>query len=430
MKDPTMTHHRHQVVIVGGGFVGHKAAAALKGADVDVTLVDRRNHHLFQPLLYQVATGALSPADIAAPIRGLLARQKNVRVLLAEATGVDVERRRLLLADGEVPYDTLVLATGVTHSYFGHPEWEKTAPGLKTLEDATEIRRRVLLAFEAAERAASHEERREWLRFVVVGGGPTGVEMAGSLGEMAVYTLRRNFRSFDPADAEILLVEGADRLLGTYDAELSARAEASLARIGVRVRTGTMVTQVEDGAVVLKTEEGEEELPARTVVWAAGVASSPLGAAVAEATGAEVDELGRVVVEPDLTVKGHPEIFVAGDLCSFSHQDGTPLRGTADVAQAEGVYVGRLIRARMAGKPLPPFRFRDFGKLAVIGRSSAVAELKMARFSGFLAWVFWLFVHLMKLVDFQNRVIVFVQWGWSYLTRKRSARLITGSPTN
>lgn len=421
---------------MGGGFAGLKVAEKLAKAPVDVTLVDRRNHHLFQPLLYQVATGALSPADISMPIRGVLGKQKNARVILAEATGIDAEGRRLLLKNGELPYDTLVVATGATHSYFGHPEWEERAPGLKTLGDATEIRSRVLLAFEAAERAESDEQRQPWLTFVLVGAGPTGVEMAGSLGEMTRQTLRRDFRNFDTATARILLVEGGERVLSQYDAGLAAKAADTLTRVGVTVLTRTLVTRIDDDRVVLKTDDGEEVVETRTVVWAAGVASSPLGKTVADACGAELDRLGRVVVESDLTVPGHPEIFVAGDLSHFAHQNsahqngthqnGEALRGTADVAQAEGAYIGKLIRARLGGKTLGPFSFFDFGKLAVIGRSAAIAELKVARFSGFLAWVFWLFIHLMKLVDFQNRLTVFVQWGWSYLTRKRSARLITG----
>jgi NADH dehydrogenase len=417
---------RHHVVIVGGGFVGLRVAQTLARTPVDITLIDRRNHHLFQPLLYQVATGALSPADIAVPIRGLLARQRNVRVLLAEATGLDATAQELHLADGEtLAWDTLVVATGVTHSYFGHPEWAPLAPGLKTLEDATDIRRRILLAFEGAERATDEEERRAWLTFVIVGAGPTGVEMAGSLGEMAGHTLRHDFRACDPGTARILLVEGGERILAPYDAGLATHAAKSLTDLGVTVRPRTLVTDVRQGGVTLKGPDGEEDIAARTVLWAAGVASSPLGKVVAEATDGEVDRLGRMKVEGDLTVPGHPQIFVAGDLSSCE-QDGAPLRGTADVAQAEGAYIGRLIQTRLQGRTLPRFRFRDFGKLAVVGRSSAIAELKAARFRGLVAWLFWLFVHLMKLVDFQNRLTVFFQWGWSYLTRKRSARLITG----
>ena len=432
MSDAKILHadpHRkpHRVVIVGGGFAGLRCAQeAARARDVEITLVDRRNHHLFQPLLYQVATGGLSPAEIAAPIRGLLERQKNVRVLLGEAKDVDVDGRRLVLEDGELPYDTLVLATGSRHAYFGNPQWEERAPGLKTLDDATEIRRRILYAFEAAERAVDDDARRAWLTFVLVGAGPTGVELAGSLAELARQTLREDFRAIDTAAARILLVEGSPRVLNGYHPSLAKRAKASLEKLGVEVHTGTLVTDIDEESATLKTETGEEKLAARTVIWAAGVASSSLGKRVAEACGAEVDRIGRVRVAEDLSVPGHPEIFVLGDLAHFSHQTGEPLRGTADVAMAEGAYAGRLIRDRLRGKTRPPFRFRDLGKLAVIGRSAAIAELPWGRFAGFPAWLFWLFVHLMKLVDFENRVLVFLQWGWSYLTRKRSARLITG----
>jgi NADH dehydrogenase len=424
-----MTEKKHRVVIVGGGFAGISAARALKKAPVEVTLIDRRNHHLFQPLLYQVATGGLSPADISAPIRGLLAGQKNARVLLAEVEGIDVPRKELATSGGPVPYDTLVLATGASHSYFGNEAWAEHAPGLKTLEDATAIRKKILLAFEAAEIAETEEERRAWLTFVVIGGGPTGVELAGAIGELSRQTLRRDFRSFKPASARVLLLEGGDRVLPTYSQSLSPKAGKSLGKLGVEVWTGTLATDISSDGVTVRRSEISEQVASKTVLWAAGVAASPLGRMLAESAGCETDREGRVVISPDLTVPGHPEVFVIGDLASYSHQTGAPLRGTADVAGAEGKYVGKLISARVWGKgagAARPFRFRDLGKLAVIGRSAAVADLRFIRFDGYLAWQFWLFAHLLKLVGFQNRLTVLVQWAWSYMTRKKSARLITG----
>jgi len=408
-----------RIVVVGGGFAGLTLVRALGGAPVDVTLVDRRNFHLFQPLLYQVATGGLSPANIAAPLRALVKRQRNVRVLLAEATGVDVAGRRLLLADGEVPYDTLVLATGARHSYFGRPEWEALAPGLKTLEDATGIRARVLSAFEAAEREEDEAQRREALTFVVVGAGPTGAELAGALAEIARHTLRNEFRRIDPSAARIFLVEGADRVLGAYAPSLSARAASDLARLGVEVRTGTLVTDLGEEGVTLRRGGEQEVVRARTVLWAAGVEGSPLGRLLAAAAGAETDRAGRVVVEPDLTLPGHPELFVVGDLALFAHQTGRPLPGVAPVAMQQGRHVARAIRSRLEGRPARPFHYVDKGSMATIGRASAV------RFGGYLAWLAWLFVHLLYIVQLGNRVLVLVQWAWSYLTWARSARLIT-----
>ena len=418
---------QHHVVIVGGGFAGLNAARALKDAPVRVTLIDRRNYHLFQPLLYQVATGGLSPADISTPIRALLRKQENAQVILAEVESIDVANRSVVLFDGkQVNYDTLVLATGARPSYFGRDEWAKDAPALKAIEDATEIRRRILFAFEAAERVSDPEERRAWLTFVIVGGGPTGVELAGAIGELTHSTLRHNFRSFNPADARIFLLEGGDRVLPTYQKGLSKNAVASLERLGVTVRTGTLVKDVRRDGLETVVDGSTERIRCRTVLWAAGVQASDMGRAVADATGAEIDRAGRVVVGPDLSVPNNPEILVAGDLASYSQQTGTPLRGTADVAMAEGTYIGKAIRRRLAGKDAKSFRFRDLGTMAVIGRSAAVADLRGIRFSGWPAWWVWLFVHLLKLVDFQNRLMVLVQWGWSYLTRNRSARLITG----
>ncbi len=429
-----MSSGKHRVVIVGGGFAGLSAARALRKADADVTVIDRANHHLFQPLLYQVATGGLSPADISAPIRGLLSKSRNTKVLLAEVTGVDVSARSLATTSGPVEYDTLVLATGSTHSYFGNGSWAENAPGLKSLDDATAIRRKILLAFEAAEQAKSEDERRSWLTFAIVGAGPTGVEMAGAIGELARQTLKNDFRGFDPSTARALHIEAGPRVLPTYSESLSPKAEKSLKKLGVEVLTQTRVTDVSEQGITVERDGASEEIPAKTAIWAAGVQSSPLGAMLADSVNAdsssgelELDRIGRVPVNDDLTIPGHPEIFVLGDLASFPHQDGSPLRGTADVAAAEGKYAGRVISRRLKGKSAPkPFRFRDLGKLAVIGRSSAVADLRFLRFGGFLAWQFWLFIHILKLVSYQNRATVLVQWASSYFSRNRSARLITG----
>jgi NADH dehydrogenase len=442
----------HQVVIIGGGFGGLYLARHLKRAPVEVTLIDRRNHHLFQPLLYQVATGTLSPANIASPLRVLLKRAKNTRVLLAEAREIDVERRRVIVDEGEIPYDTLVVATGSSHSYFGHDEWGDHAPGLKSIEDATTIRRQILLAFEEAERIVAAASCRRSLRleaaptnevadenshaelihtlltFVIVGGGPTGVELAGQVIEISRHTLRGEFRSIRPEDARVCLVEYQDRVLPTFPPDLSKKALRSLEQLGVEVILGAEVTQVEAERITYRREGAIHVLAARTILWAAGVRASPLGQALAQATGAETDRTGRVVVEPDLSVPGHPEIFVIGDLANVRHQTGKPLPGLAPVAMQEGRYVAKLIRRRLSGKTLPPFRYRDRGTLATIGRYKAVADLRFIRLSGHLAWLIWLFVHLMSIVQIGNRVLVFVQWGWNYFTRDRAARLITEPP--
>jgi NADH dehydrogenase len=417
---------QHQVVIVGGGFGGLQTALALRRAPVRVTLLDRRNFHLFQPLLYQVATGGLSPANIAAPLRFILKRQKNTQVLLAEAVAIDVAGRRVVLSDGALTYDTLVLATGATHSYFNHPEWEKLAPSLKTIEDATEIRRRLLLAFEAAERETDPDLRRAWLTFVVVGAGPTGVELAGTLGDLAHHTLRGEFHNIQPGSARILLVEGLDRVLPPYPPDLSAKAAKQLARLGVTVRTGAIVTDLQPDAVTLRTGGHSERIPARTVLWAAGVTASPLGRSLAQSTGVTLDRAGRVPVQPNLTLAGHPEIFVIGDMAIYLGADGKPLPGVAPVAMQQGRYVANLIRSRLRGRELAPFHYHDRGSMATIGRSAAVADLGWIRFGGFLAWLAWLFVHLIFLIGFQNRFLVLTQWAWNYITRNRSARLVTG----
>lgn len=421
------------VVIVGGGFGGLYAARALGRAPVRVTLLDRRNFHLFQPLLYQVATGALSPANIAAPLRAVLRRQRNTVVLMAEVTGFDTAGHRVLLRHGSLDYDTLLVATGSHHHYFGKDaQWEKLAPGLKTIEDATEIRRRVLSAFEEAERSADPEQSRALLTFVVVGGGPTGVELAGALAEVAHHTLRGNFRHIDPRSARILLLEGTDRVLPSFRPPLSVKAARVLAAMGVTVRTNTIVTDVRSGLVTVKSGTGDgaqaEDIPAHTALWAAGVKASPLGAALASATGAPLDRGGRVVVQPDLTLPGHPEILVLGDLANYSHQTGSPLPGLAPVAMQQGSYAARLIQARLEGKTLPPFHYKDRGSMATIGRARAVADLGWIYLSGYLAWLAWLFIHLLYIVQFQSRLLVLIQWAISYVTHGRSARLITERP--
>ncbi len=422
---PLMTGS-HRVVIVGGGFAGLKAAQRLQRTAVQVTLIDRRNIHLFQPLLYQVATGGLSPGDIASPLRWILRRQRNAQVWLAEVSAVEVRDRRLRLADGSATeYDTLVLATGVGNDYFGHDEWTHRAPSLKTIEDAVEIRRRILQAFEDAERESDPEARQGLLTFVVVGGGPTGVELAGALSELARDTLRHDFRSVDPAGARILLVEGQDRLLPGYPPSLSGKCLRSLRRLGVTVHSGTFVTDVADAWVEIASGNSRDRIAARTVLWAAGVHASPLGRVIAEGTGADMDKVGRVIVAPDLSVPGHPEIFVIGDLAHFAPQGDEPLPGLAPVAMQQGQYVAEVIRKRLRRETCEPFRYRDRGQLATIGRAAAVADLRGLRFSGYAAWLLWLFVHLMYLVEFQNRILVLIQWAWLYFTRNRGARIIT-----
>jgi NADH dehydrogenase len=423
----------HRVVIVGGGFGGLEAARNLKDAPVQVTVIDRRNFHLFQPLLYQVATGGLSPANIASPLRALLKRQKNTSVVLGEVTGINTARREVHTPEGPLPYDSLIVATGVRHQYFGHAEWERFAPGLKTIEDATAIRRRVLMAFEAAERETDPDAVRAWLTFVVIGGGPTGVEMAGAIAEIARYTLRGNFRRIDPAQARVVLVERMDRVLPAYPPGLSRRAGRSLEKFGVELHTQRAVMDIAEDRVTLARADDEsatETVPTHTVIWAAGVQGSPLGADLSEATGARLDRFGRVIVNPDLTLPGHPEIFVIGDLANFTHQTGEPLPGVAQVAIQQGRHAARLIQARLrseanAASP-QAFDYTDLGSMATIGRASAVADLRIVRLAGFLGWLAWLFVHLIRLVYFQNRILVLFQWAWNYFTRNRAARLITG----
>jgi len=419
----------HRVVILGGGFGGLYAARTLKRAPVQVTLVDRRNFHLFQPLLYQVATGGLSPANIATPLRNILKRQRNARVLLGEATGLDPLGRRVILSDGDLSYDTLVVALGSSHHYFGKDGWSRLAPGLKTIEDAIEIRRRILIAFERAERASDQGRIRSLLTFVVVGGGPTGVELAGALAEIARDTLSHEFRSIDPSHARILLVEGSPRVLSAYPPDLSEKAVRSLRRLGVEVRTGAVVTDIQPDAIVMRSGEQTERIPAATVLWGAGVQASPFSKVLAETAGATLDRAGRVDVEPDLSLPGHPEILVIGDQARFAHELDSPLPGVAQVAMQQGAYAARLIRNRLRGRTTPPFRYRDYGTMATIGRHAAVADICGVRFAGYVAWLAWLCIHLVQLVQFENRLLVFAQWAWNYFTFNRAARLITNLPT-
>ena len=422
-------------MIVGGGLGGLYAARTLgKAGDlVDVTLVDRRNYHLFQPLLYQVATGALSPGDIAQPLRSILRRQRNTTVLLGEAVRLDPERREVVLSDGgPIGYDTLIVATGAHHAYFGHDEWAPFAPGLKTIDDATEIRRRILIAFEAAEREATPDLRAAWMTFLLVGGGPTGVELAGALGEIANDTLRSDIRSIRPADARIILVEALDRILPTYPPDRSASAARQLARLGVTVRTGTRVVGIDDAGVHVEGPAGSEAIPARTVLWAAGVLASSFGRTVAAVTGAETDRSGRILVGPDLTVPGHPEIFVVGDAAVQPWKSGRAVPGVAQGGIQGGGYAARTVLRRLRGEPEPPFRFRNRGDVAVIGRLSGVTDIPwlgpFGRQAGLSAWLLWLGIHIVYLIGFANRIVVTTRWAWSFLTRGRATRLITGSP--
>jgi NADH dehydrogenase len=423
----TQQDNRHHVVIVGGGFGGLYAARELRRTPLRVTLVDKRNFHLFQPLLYQVATGGLSPGDICYPLRAALEDDKNVCVLKDEVTDILPDQHKIILRYGDLKYDSLIVATGLQNYYFGHDAWAESAPGLKTLEDGLEIRRRILTAFERAERMADSDLQQACLTFVIVGGGPTGVELAGAIAELSRHTLKGEFRSIDPAKARIILIEGTDRILPTFSPSLSAKAERSLDGLGVIVRTNTLVTDVQNGTVTLRAEEVEEQILSCAVLWAAGMRASPLGRTLAEWAGAELDRTGRVLVAPDLSVPGHPEILVVGDLAHFV-QEGRPLPGVAPVAMQQGRYAARLIKARLKGDDLPPFHYRDKGSLAVIGRNAAVAQVGDLRFSGFLAWILWVFIHIGYLIGFDNKLIVMFQWGWNYLTRRRGARLITEGP--
>jgi NADH dehydrogenase len=423
----------HRVLILGGGFGGLYAAKALRRAPVEITLIDRRNFHLFQPLLYQVATGSLSPGDISAPLRGILSRQRNACVLLGEAADIDPHARRVVLNDGGAyEYDSAIIATGSKTSYFGNDQWRPCAPSLKTVEEATTIRHKILYAFEAAEREEDPHLRRAWLTFVIVGGGATGVELAGSLGEIARHTLKHDFRSIRSQDAQIFILDGSPHVLPSYPEDLSVRAEKLLVHIGVQVRTGVRVTEVDADGVVFHNQKGREErMAAKTVLWAGGVTVTKFGQTLARRTNAETDRQGRIKLNPDLTIPGWPEIYVTGDLGTVNNQDGKPLPGVAQVAMQGGAYAAKAIEQRLNGpKEIAPFHYFDKGDLAVIGRGAAVANIFGVHLSGLPAWLVWLFVHLMYLVQFQSRVIVFIQWGFQYVTFSRGARLITGSAGN
>jgi NADH dehydrogenase len=425
----------HRVVIVGGGFGGIQAAMKLRRAHVEVTLVDRRNFHLFQPLTYQVATGALSPGQIAYPLRAIFKRDQNIRVLLAEVTDFDLDARQLYLrpvdgvpAPDSIPYDSLIVSGGSHYSYFGHDDWGGVAHEVKSLESALAVRSQILSAFEAAEAEVDPERRDAWLTFVVVGGGPTGVEMAGQIGELARDTLRRDFRAIDPRSGRILLIEAADRLLTSFPPSLSEKAARSLRKLGVTPMHGSTVVGIDRVGVTIEDGSGgRERIPARTVVWAAGVGASGLASRLSELTGAERDRAGRVTVQPDLTLPGHPEVFALGDMVRVRNPEGevATLPGVAPVAMQQGRYAAKVVRARLRARQTKPFRYRDKGNLATIGRAAAVADIKGLKLSGLIAWLIWLFVHLWYLVGFQNRVLVFIQWFFSFATRGRGARLIT-----
>jgi NADH dehydrogenase len=426
---------RHRVVIIGGGFGGLQAATHLAKASVELILIDRRNFHLFQPLTYQIATGALSPGEVCYPLRAIFKRRRNVRVLLAEVKGFDLDAREVRVEPGagdagptSIAYDSLIVAGGSRYSYFGHDEWAEVAREVKSLESALEVRGRILSAFEAAEMEPDPERRRAWLTFVLVGAGPTGVEMAGQIAELARDTLRRDFRAIDPRDGRVLLVEATDRVLTSFPPSLSRKAAQSLEDLGVTPLLERMVVEIDSEAVTVDAPDGSERIPARTVIWAAGVTASGLAAQLAELTGADLDRAGRVAVEPDLTLPGHPQVFALGDMVRVRGPDGAPVvyPGVAPVAMQQGRYVAKVVRARLRGKTIGSFRYRDKGNLATIGRARAVADLHAIQLSGFLAWVTWLVVHLWYLIGFQNRLLVFIRWSFSFFTRGRGTRIISG----
>jgi len=418
--------NRHRVVILGAGFGGLYAAKALKHAPVHVTVIDRRNYHLFQPLLYQVATGSLSPGEIAAPIRGILAKQKNTRVLLDEAVDIDPTGKTVVLHDERIAYDSLIIATGSKGSYFGHDAWSKYAPPVKGIENATTIRHKLLFAFESAERISDPAERQAWLTFVIVGAGATGVELAGALGEIAHHTLKDDFRSIDPRTAKILVLDSAKRILSTFPEDLSRHAKKSLEKLGATIRTEVLVTNVDENGVTVKTPTGEEHISSHTVIWAAGVTASDFGRQLAKRTGAQTEKGGRIVVDQSLTIPGYADIFVVGDMAYSTDSKGKPLPGVAQVAMQGGAYAAKTIVKRVKGdRNIRPFHYFDKGDLAVIGRGSAVANIFGLHLWGLPAWLVWLFIHLMYIVEFQSRILVFIQWGFLYLTANRGAMLIT-----
>ena len=424
---------RWKVVIIGGGFGGLSAAQRLNSDLVDVTLIDRRNYHLFQPLLYQVATGSLSAGEIASPLRSILSRQKNTRVWLGTVVDIDPDSKRVFLADKTVvPYDSLIVATGSQTTYFGHNEWQGWAPGLKSIEEATTVRHKILYAFEVAERLSDPEQRRAWLTFVIVGAGPTGVELSGAIAEIARRTLKNDFRSINPGEAQVILLDGAPRVLTSFPEDLAEKASRSLVKLGVQVRCGAMVQQVDEEGLTIEVDKRTDSIAAKTVVWAGGITGSPLGKLLASRTKAEIDRGGRVKVKPDLTIPNYPNIYVIGDLASAMDRSGKPLPGLAQVAMQGGAHAAKVILRKVKGQPeLPPFHYFDKGSLAVVGRAAAVANVFGAHLSGFVAWLVWAFIHLMYLITFQSRVLVFIQWATQSLTFSRGARLITGgAPTD
>ena len=418
----------HHVVIVGGGFGGLYAAKSLAKSPVKITLIDKRNFHLFQPLLYQVATGGLSAGDISSPLRAVLSNQKNAQVIMGEVTNIDADEQQVSLKNGEViGYDSLIVATGVSHHYFGKDEWSTIAPGMKTVEDALEVRRRIFLAFEAAEKETDTAKRKALQTFVIVGGGPTGVELAGALADLAYGTLKDDFRTIDTTQTEIILVEGMDRVLPPYKPELSAKAQEALEKLGVTIHTKTLVTNIEGDTVTFRSGEDTSQLQACTVLWAAGMKASPVGRVIAERTGAELDRVGRVIVEADMSVPNYNNLYVVGDLAHYAHQgDDKPLPGVAAVAMQQGEHIAKVIQSRIIGAELPQFKYNDKGSMAVIGRNAAVVDLGFLKMWGFPAWFIWIIVHIYYLVEFDNKLLVMTQWAWNYVTRKRGVRLITG----
>ncbi len=424
-KSTQTPHPSHRVVIVGGGFGGLYAARMLGNKPVEVTLIDRRNFHLFQPLLYQIATGGLSPGDIASPLRAVLRRYKHIRVIKGKVIDIDPGTQQVITEEDAIPYDTLIIAAGVRHHYFGHPEWERIAPGLKEVEDALEIRRRIFDAFEKAEKCDDPRRCEALLTFIIIGGGPTGVELAGALAELAHSTLKNDFRNIDPTRAKIILLEGSDRILPAFSPKLSGKAVESLKKLGVSVRTNALVTDIQPGRVYVSRGGRRDVIEAETVLWAAGVQVNPLAEKIAEKTGAETDRIGRIKVTEFLTIPGYDNIFVIGDIANFSHQTGQPLPGIAPVAMQQGRYAARVITSRLSGKPIHPFRYFDKGSLAVIGRNAAIAQFKRGKLWGWFAWLIWVFVHIAYLIEFDNKLLVLFQWAYNYVTKKRGARLIT-----